>query len=786
MIPYFAFGQTKKKLITPADLVKYELTETYVISPDNKMVAFSGQSGVWLWSLGGEEARLIAKRKDSGSTYRELKWSEDGKKLAIGSNGIGGPGIAIWDSATDKVQEILDQELHTAPYGLRFFEWLDNYRIVCDVLPRGQFSYGTERAAIEGWTKYWRGAEETASVLRSGAESGAPVGQPSELMVLDVDGGVISRYDTGILARVELSPDRKHIAYLRQKPLAKADPKAELFGDYLYTYSLAVLDLTDAFQLTEQYEFSVRSRFPDPDHPWIRWKPGTDEVAIATYIGGDSATRQSQWFRCDSQSPKCVQVKGPDELARIEDVRWGPGGDLFVYADSEKRFSLPAQSKRHDWWLARQHDVFINLTGSLPHSPLPEINFAKDAKLLFVLSDGELLRTDLTTKRTDKVARGLDQKVERIVWAGQEDSQEIAIVSVKGADGLDLFYRINSISGEVREVSKPQQKSDLIAYSRGVSVFVSYGPEVLYGWVCREAGRCVEIKEANPFRPDFAGFESKKIIYRSLDGQELSAELDLPIGFQEHVKYPLIAVVYAGAVFGSELFDAGEFNRMLTAHGYAVITPSMPLPPEGEASDPYREMLNGVLPAVDKVIDMGIADAARLGVIGVSYGGYSVYSIISQTNRFHAAVSMAGPSDLTSEYGEFFGSSRYATGYTLGPEIENGQMRMGNPPWKDPVRYTRNSPIFYADRIQTPLMIVQGDQDFVAIEQGEEMFSALKRQDKRAEFVRYWGEGHGISNGQNQKDLWERIYAWFDEFLVNANPNDGTQPRGAAGDRTDH
>ena len=89
---------------------------------------------------------------------------------------------------------------------------------------------------------------------------------------------------------------------------------------------------------------------------------------------------------------------------------------------------------------------------------------------------------------------------------------------------------------------------------------------------------------------------------------------------------------------------------------------------------------------------------------------------------------------------------------------------MGNPPWKDLDRYLRNSPIFYVDRVRTPLMIIQGDLDYVAMQQGEEFFMSLYRQGKRAEFVRYWGEGHVIESPANIRDMWTRIFAWFDEF----------------------
>jgi hypothetical protein len=91
---------------------------------------------------------------------------------------------------------------------------------------------------------------------------------------------------------------------------------------------------------------------------------------------------------------------------------------------------------------------------------------------------------------------------------------------------------------------------------------------------------------------------------------------------------------------------------------------------------------------------------------------------------------------------------------------------MGSAPWRDLGRYLRNSPITYVDRVETPLMIINGDMDFaVPMQQAEEFFSSLYRQAKRARLVRYWGEGHSLSSPANIRDMWGRIYAWFDEFL---------------------
>ncbi|MFT3791061.1 MAG: prolyl oligopeptidase family serine peptidase [Rudaea sp.] len=246
------------------------------------------------------------------------------------------------------------------------------------------------------------------------------------------------------------------------------------------------------------------------------------------------------------------------------------------------------------------------------------------------------------------------------------------------------------------------------------------------------------------------------------------------------VAYPLLTRVYAGSMAksdppSSERISYGSpLNMQIpAAKGYAVLMPSMPLGgPEGTTDDPMLRLPDGVLPAIDKVIELGYADPKRLFLMGQSFGGFSTYGLVTQTRRFTAAVALAGPSDLISLYGQFDARLRYSDypqeDFFHFQVEESGQTRMGSPPWKDLGRWLRNSPIFYVDRVDTPLMIMQGDLDYVAMQQGEEFFNSLYRQGKRARFVRYWGEGHVLDSPANIRDMWQRIFDWFDEFSPKA------------------
>ncbi len=207
------------------------------------------------------------------------------------------------------------------------------------------------------------------------------------------------------------------------------------------------------------------------------------------------------------------------------------------------------------------------------------------------------------------------------------------------------------------------------------------------------------------------------------------------------------------------------------------LEPSMPLALEGEPDDPMLKLPNGVLPVVEHAVELGVADPDRIFLMGQSFGGYATYSLVTQTNRFKAAVALAGFCDLMSLYGVFDARLRYDDDaheeMFMPKSLESAWARMGSPPQSDLGRYLRNSPLLQVDRVQTPLMIIQGDMDYVPIQQGEQFFTALYRQGKRAEFVRYWGEGHVLEGPANFRDMWRRIFDWFSQFAD--SPRNGTR-----------
>ena len=158
-----------------------------------------------------------------------------------------------------------------------------------------------------------------------------------------------------------------------------------------------------------------------------------------------------------------------------------------------------------------------------------------------------------------------------------------------------------------------------------------------------------------------------------------------------------------------------------------------------------------------------MADPDRLGVEGTSYGGYATVLLLTQTDRFKAAVNISGKVDMVSFYTD---SPRLGVRNTHAPE--KSQDRIGGTLWEYPERYLDHSAILQADRIKTPLLCLTGDQDpNVPDSQSREIFYALRRLGRDVEWVHYVNGAHRPPNSVAEAvDFENRILAWFDKYLV--------------------
>jgi dipeptidyl aminopeptidase/acylaminoacyl peptidase len=285
-------------------------------------------------------------------------------------------------------------------------------------------------------------------------------------------------------------------------------------------------------------------------------------------------------------------------------------------------------------------------------------------------------------------------------------------------------------------------------------------------WQCALASRDFRrVWSFNPHLDDVAFGRARLVAYRTLDGARRQAALLLPPGYEEEQHVPVIVDIYGGRLGSTRLHrfggDEGVINgQLLASQGYAVLYPDVPL----SDCDPLRQLPGLVLPALDALLERGIADPDRLGLMGQSHGGYCTLALLTQIARFKAAVAVAGMTNLTSFYGIL---SPRGDNPWLGWS-ESGQGRLGGSLWEQRAAYIENSPLFYFDRVETPLLLVSGTASPGEAAQAGEAYSALRRLGKRVELRLYDGEDHwpGFWAAANYRDFAERVVSWFGEHLA--------------------
>lgn len=253
--------------------------------------------------------------------------------------------------------------------------------------------------------------------------------------------------------------------------------------------------------------------------------------------------------------------------------------------------------------------------------------------------------------------------------------------------------------------------------------------------------------------------------WETFDGKVSQGLLYKPEDFDPDHKYPVIFFFYEE--YSEELFHYkaaapmwGSINiPYFVSNGYLVFVPDI----QYTVGAPGESAYNSVVSAAQHLGKYPWVDGTRMGLNGHSFGGYQVNYIITRTPMFAAAVPSYGMSNLISDYGLLYWDQGGINRYYL---YEGGISRIGATLWEAPELYIKNSPLFAADQIQTPVLILHNDKDgAVHWFQGLELFNALRRLEKPVWLLHYKDEYHGLMEPKNRKDFSIRAAAFFDHFL---------------------
>ncbi|MFO7575286.1 MAG: prolyl oligopeptidase family serine peptidase [Bacteroidales bacterium] len=260
----------------------------------------------------------------------------------------------------------------------------------------------------------------------------------------------------------------------------------------------------------------------------------------------------------------------------------------------------------------------------------------------------------------------------------------------------------------------------------------------------------------NPWMNERKIAKSSLIKYRDSDGKELWGILYYPVDYEEGKRYPLVCEIYEG-------FFSNGYNptmQLFANAGYFAFRPSVNL----IQGYPGEAWMKGITSGINKLIDEGLVDEKKLGVQGGSYGGYATSLLITQTDRFAAAINISGKTNIVSFLGDSprIGTRNYSA-------AESGQDRIGQTLWEAPLKYFSTSAVLHADRIKTPHLIMTGEGDWnVPAINSRELYYAMRRLGKEVVWVNYVNGGHGAGAASSEGDFfdhWERVIGWYEKYF---------------------
>ncbi|HAF30974.1 MAG TPA: peptidase S9 [Bacteroidales bacterium] len=276
-----------------------------------------------------------------------------------------------------------------------------------------------------------------------------------------------------------------------------------------------------------------------------------------------------------------------------------------------------------------------------------------------------------------------------------------------------------------------------------------------------------KISDVNPQQKNFLWGTKELYSWISLDGKKLDGLLIKPANFDPNKKYPMIVNFYERAsqhIFDHQIPEAHRSTidyHYYSSNGYVIFNPDIYY----KEGYPGESAFNCVMPGITKLISEGFIDKDHIAAQGHSWGGYQVAYLATRTNLFAAIESGAPVVNMYSAYGGI----RLWTGRNRSFQYEHTQSRIGKSIWESPLRYLENSPIFTADKIETPMLIMHNEDDgAVPFSQGIEFFIALRRMGKQAWLLNYNEADHWPTKIHDKYDFQIRMAQFFDHYLKDA------------------
>ena len=513
---------------------------------------------------------------------------------------------------------------------------------------------------------------------------------------------------------------------------------------------------------------SVEEILPEADVQGLRFGESGDFVTYTAVKPQKTAYERNEGTEyeilklvLDGSAPESIVA--PSE--RRTNPNWNKAGDAFVYSEEGNVFlrKLEEDSTAN---LTEQHRGSVSEDDSTKMSFSPMRWSPDDQNILMSSQTGWhiLSPDDGGLELVLPLEEDEESRPSRSVQSWSEDGRYIYFTYSASDEWQRGLNRLDLQTGAVETMVLDENlyRSFNFSDDGGTVIYrMSDGNRPDEIWAASENfSERKQLTDLNSQLADLPLSKTELIEYLDIDGNTLYGILYYPVGYEPGRKYPLVAEIY------EQFFDNGynENMNLITAQGWFGFRPSVRF----EEGFPGEAWLKAVPSAINKLVDRGIVDNDKIGVYGQSYGGYAVNLLITQTDRFAAAANVSGKVNMISFLGD---SPRITTRNYRAAEI--GQDRIGATLWEQPQKYIEHSAIMFADRINTPLLMLSGEGDWnVPATNQREMYYALRRLGKEVVWVNYMSGGHGAGRASSAEDFvdhWERMFDWFREYFDEGN-----------------
>jgi len=461
-------------------------------------------------------------------------------------------------------------------------------------------------------------------------------------------------------------------------------------------------------------------------------------------------------------------------MGGMEQITWSPDSRFIVYACRKLKGTEEALSTNADLYLYElASGKTLNITEGMPGYDLDPI-FSPDGNYLawtsmekagYEADRTRIMLLDTRTNDRTELTEGWKYEANHPQWAA--DSKSLYFLSSN-----DYTYQIHQIGvadRKVRKVTTGQHDYNnlLVAGDRLVTTRVSMTtpPEVFLVDAQTGNARALSTATADPW-DNIAQAKVERRTVKTTDGKDLNVWVVLPPNFDAKKKYPALLYCQGGPQSALSQFFSFRWNlQLMASQGYVVIAPcrrGMPGGPYGQewnaaiSADWGGQAMQDLLSASDALAKEPFVDAQRMGAVGASFGGYSVFWLAGNHNkRYKAFISHCGMFNTISWYGTT-------------EEMFFANHDLGGPYWDSPAgsAWTKFSPHLYAKNWDTPMLVMHNELDFrVPFSEGMQAFQAAQLRGVPSRLVSFPDEGHWMSKPQNSL-MWQReFFRWLEQYL---------------------